>query len=86
MIKPIMQLLSPYSFFNDRGANSDLKYIFCGFHLLHKYLVYNYFEFYNCIIRHALVYKQLGSGLSPQSCLYFQGFPVSKLLNGCFVV
>ena len=31
-------------------------------------------------------YKQLGSGLSPQSCLYFQGFWVSKLLNGCLVV
>ena len=29
-----------------------------------------------------LFYKQLGSGLSPQSCLYFQGF----LLNGCLVV
>ena len=26
-------------------------------------------------------YKQLGSGLSPQSCLYFQGFWGSKLLN-----
>ena len=31
-------------------------------------------------------YKQLGSGLSPQSCLYVQGFGGSKLLNGCFVV
>ena len=26
-------------------------------------------------------YKQLGSDLSPQSCLYFQGFWDSKLLN-----
>ena len=26
-------------------------------------------------------YKQLWSGLSPQSCLYFQGFRDSKLLN-----
>ena len=31
-------------------------------------------------------YKQLGSGLSPQGCLYFQGFWDSKLLNGCLVV
>ena len=31
-------------------------------------------------------YKQLGSGLSPQSCLYFEGFGDSKLLNGCLVV
>ena len=29
-------------------------------------------------------YKQLGSGLSPQIYLYFQGFRGSKLLNGCF--
>ena len=32
------------------------------------------------------VYKQLGSGLNPQSCLYFQGFGGSKLLNGCLIV
>ena len=32
------------------------------------------------------LYKKLGSGLSPQSCLYFQGFWGSKLLNGCLVV
>ena len=31
-------------------------------------------------------YKQLGSCLGPQSCLYFQGFRDSKLLNGCLVV
>ena len=27
-----------------------------------------------------------GSGLSPQNCLYFQGFRGSKLVNGCLVV
>ena len=32
-----------------------------------------------------IFFKQLGSGLSPQSCLYFQGFRGSKLLNGFFV-
>ena len=26
------------------------------------------------------------SGLNPQSCLYFQGFQGSKLLNGCLVL
>ena len=31
-------------------------------------------------------YKQLESDLSPQSCLYFQGFRGSELLNGCLVV
>ena len=31
-------------------------------------------------------YKQPGSGLSPQSCLYFQGFFGSKLPNGFLVV
>ena len=30
-------------------------------------------------------YKQLGSGLNRQSCLYFQGFRGSKLLNGYLV-
>ena len=31
-------------------------------------------------------YEYLGSGPSPQSCLYFQDFQGSKLLNGCLVV
>ena len=31
-------------------------------------------------------YKQLGSGTSPQSCLYFQDFQGPKLLGGCLVV
>ena len=31
-------------------------------------------------------YKHLGSYLSPQSCLHFQCFWDSKLLNGCLVV
>ena len=30
-------------------------------------------------------YKLLGSGLSCQRCLHFQGFLDSKLLNGCLV-
>ena len=34
----------------------------------------------------AFFYKQLWSGLSPKSCLYFQGFRGSKLLNGFSVV
>ena len=33
-----------------------------------------------------LFYKQLGSGLSPQSCLCFQDFWSLRLLNGCLVV
>ena len=33
-----------------------------------------------------IFYEQLGSGLSSQSCLYFQGFWASGLLNGCLVV
>ena len=31
-------------------------------------------------------YKQLESGLSPESCLYSQGVRGSKLLNLCLVV
>ena len=38
-------------------------------------------------LRDALIfYKQPESGLSPQSCSYFQGFWGLKLLNGCLVV
>ena len=32
------------------------------------------------------IYKQLGSGVIPQSCLYFQGFLGSKLFNVCLAV
>ena len=32
------------------------------------------------------IHKQLRSGLSRQSCLYFHGFWGSELLNGCLVV
>ena len=32
------------------------------------------------------LYKQLGSSLSPQNCLYIQGFLGSRLLNGCLIV
>ena len=32
-----------------------------------------------------IFYKQLGSGLSPQSCFYSQGFWCSKLLDGCLI-
>ena len=32
------------------------------------------------------LYRQLGSGINPQSCLYFHGFLGSELLNGCLVV
>ena len=35
---------------------------------------------------YTFLYKQLGSGLSPQNCLYLQGFRGPKLLNGCLVV
>ena len=39
-----------------------------------------------CIeIKHTFLSKQLGSGLSAQSCLYFQGFWGSKLLNYYFI-
>ena len=35
---------------------------------------------------HLAFYEQLGPGLSPQSCLCFQDFWGSKLINGCLVV
>ena len=34
---------------------------------------------------HILFYKELGSGLSPDNCLYFQGFRGSKLLDCCLL-
>ena len=37
-------------------------------------------------MRLKFVYKQLGSDLSPQSCLYFQSYRGSKSVNGCLVV
>ena len=30
--------------------------------------------------------KHLAPGLSPEICLYFQGFRGSKFLNGCLVI
>ena len=38
------------------------------------------------VSEYTFYYKQLRSRLSPHSCLYFQGFRDSKLLNGCLVV
>ena len=35
---------------------------------------------------HLFFYKQLGPGITPQSCLYFEVVWGSKLLNGCLVV
>ena len=34
---------------------------------------------------HVLFYKELGSGLSPDSCLCFQGFRASRLLDCCLL-
>ena len=36
--------------------------------------------------RNTLFYTQLGSARIPQSCLFFQDFRGSKLLNGCLIV
>ena len=38
------------------------------------------------VLRLHFFYKQLGSGLSLHSCLYFHCFWGAKLLNGCLVV
>ena len=43
-----------------------------------------YLTYCSCFIQ--LFYKQQGSGLCPQSCLQFQGYLDSKLLNGCLVI
>ena len=39
-----------------------------------------------CSITLSFWYEQLGPGLSPESCLYLQGFRGSKLLNDFLVV
>ena len=43
-------------------------------------------EKYNPFQLHLFFYKQLGSGVSPPSCLYSQGFQGSKFFNGCLIV
>ena len=52
----------------------DLKYY-------SENIIAEYIELYTLIF-----YKQLRSGLSPESCLHFQGFRSSKLHNGCLAV
>ena len=46
------------------------------------FTIHNYHFTY---ITNTLFNKQLRLGRSPQSCLYFQDFQCSKLLNGCLV-
>ena len=40
--------------------------------------------FYN--LKYTFLDKQLGSGPTPQSCLYFQDLHVEDFEDGCFVV
>ena len=52
-------------------------------------LIWKFMCIKNILIRKytlCFFYKQLGSSLSPQNCLHFQGFWGSKLLNGSLVV
>ena len=81
--------------------NSGKKQLFWRKYFLHYYLqlILSTFCFcfpcfvfyvgvlhsYCTLILHSFFYKQLGSGFSPQSCLYFPSFRGSKLLNGCLV-
>ena len=52
---------------------------------------FTFFYFFTFTFSHfcyklIFIYKQPWTGLSSQSCLYFQGFLDSKLLNDCLVV
>ena len=48
---------------------------------VNKHLI---FDFIFIILR--FLYKQLGPSVSPQNCLYSQGFWRSNMLSGCLVV
>ena len=64
--------------FEDRAVSSNLAFI-KNKSLLHKF---------SCITSRntcSFFHKQHGSGLSPKSCLCFQGFQDSKLFNGCLM-
>ena len=51
-----------------------------------KWLLYSIYLFKEIMeTLHLFFYKQLGSGLRLQSCLYFQGFLGSKSFNGCLI-
>ena len=54
--------------------------------LTHQLEVLSFSKFCFLLLKYSFFHKQQGSGLSPQSWLYFQGFWSSKLLNGCLVV
>ena len=60
--------------FDNALNRAFLIFLFYG----HALLFINIF----LLITNTLFYKQLGSGPSTQSCLYFQDFQDSKLLNG----
>ena len=59
----------------DRGKSKD--------GLPHIYYIFDNIDYVLfLLITLILLYKQLGSGLSPERCLYSPGFWGSKLLNG----
>ena len=65
--------------------------IFCQFQsgVAYKSVPYKKSVYYvkvKMIWDYTFFHKQIGSGLSPQSCLYFQRFRGSNLFNGCLVV
>ena len=45
-----------------------------------------YYRKIKMIWDYTFFYKQLGSDLNSQSCLYFQRFRGSELLNGCLII
>ena len=71
-----------FSLFSVRGFVDVLKRAFLNFLFFTAML---YYHFTN-IINTRLFNKQLGSGPSHQSCLYFQDFQGSNLLNGCWIL
>ena len=71
---------------HQRNKVDFLQYLLC-FLTVHQKFSFSLFQSNVHKFQYTLFfYKQLGSGLSPKGCLYFQGFWGSKLLNGCLVV
>ena len=83
---PILKILF---YWNHKNLLNEIKTIYENLTCYEKLMIF--FLSFQEIIRKChhqvhLFYKQLVSGLSPKSWLYFQGCRYSKLLNGCLVV
>ena len=81
-------LLDPeeYDWETDGNGNIKIKWITKAPCIIQYSKILQILEFFSFFFDYTFFCEQLESGLSPQSCLYFQGFRGSMLLNGSFIV